>query len=393
MTTWSPSFHFEGLPHHAACCTTNSNKAATEEKGGCSMPGSLLSAVATLSLAVATVVLGSHFAVYSPDNLPDEQQVMSYGQIIAFPIISSIVLVMLFYYFWLFQYMLLAVLGLGAFSAVCDILRYALLHVLSKSKEREPTVDAVAIVLTLLVLYLWAVHGNFVAHDVIGCSLCASFISILRFPNLKTATLCMLLLFCYDFFWVFLSEGIFKKNVMVEVASKQASSPIQLLGEKFGVSLLKAANAKIELPLKLLIPSGEPGRYSILGLGDMAMPGILCSLALRCDRSRTSSSSSSSSLSSASSAAEAEEQGMPFKGGEGSGARGSSVPPRLFHTAVAGYAVGLSLAFGASFSSGRPQPALVYIVPVLLLFLVARARVEGVLPLLWTGPIDGKDKK
>jgi len=364
------------------------------------MPGTLLSAFATLLLAVATVVLGSHFAVYSPDNSPDEQQVLSYGQIIAFPIISSFVLILLFYHFWLFQYMLLLVLGLGAFSAVSDILRFALHHVLS-SKTKERVIDLISIVLTLFVLYLWAVHGNFVAHDVIGCSLCASFISILRFPNLKTASLCLLLLFFYDFFWVFWSEGIFKKNVMVEVASKQASSPIQFLGEKFGVALLKAANAKIELPLKLLIPSGDgSGRYTLLGLGDIAMPGILCSLALRCDRSRTSSASSSSSSSSSPSsssslsAAEAAELSIELKsGGEVSGAFGSSASPRLFHFAVTGYALGLSLAFGASFSSGKAQPALVYIVPVLLLFLAARAKVEGVLPLLWSGPIDGKDKK
>ena len=108
----------------------------------------------------------------------------------------------------------------------------------------------------------------------------------MRFPNLKTATLCLLLLFVYDAFWVFGSEhlAVFEgKNVMVEVATKQAANPAYEAGAALGWEWMRLlGNAHLELPIKLLYPTTQ-NSYQMLGLGDIALPGILVNLAYHFD--------------------------------------------------------------------------------------------------------------
>ena len=67
-------------------------------------------------------------------------------------------------------------------------------------------------------------------------------------------------------FWVFFSQRLFGSNVMVSVAQG------------------------LEAPMKLLIPRGQGGcgerRYGLLGLGDIAVPGLFTALLARWDVQR-----------------------------------------------------------------------------------------------------------
>ena len=76
---------------------------------------------------------------------------------------------------------------------------------------------------------------------------------MIRFPSLKLAAVCLGLLFLYDIFWVFFSEYIFSKNVMVEVATKSAANPLQAFGVLLKIPILEASQPKLELPIKLLM--------------------------------------------------------------------------------------------------------------------------------------------
>merc|ERR1719197_1447931 len=70
-------------------------------------------------------------------------------------------------------------------------------------------------------------------------------------------------LFFYDIFWVFFSKGVFGSNVMVTVATG------------------------VEAPIKLMFPRHLGGcgdlKFSMLGLGDIAVPGIFVAFLAKWD--------------------------------------------------------------------------------------------------------------
>jgi len=107
---------------------------------------------------------------------------------------------------------------------------------------------------------------GWILQDGIAIGLLLTIQRTLRLPNLKVGTLLLVCTFFFDIFWVFISPAIFKKSVMIEVAT----------GGGTGQSV----------PMVLKIPSLAaylPGQFKILGLGDVAIPGLLISLLLRHD--------------------------------------------------------------------------------------------------------------
>ncbi|URE02753.1 hypothetical protein MUK42_33815 [Musa troglodytarum] len=124
-------------------------------------------------------------------------------------------------------------------------------------------------------------------------------------------------LFFYDIFWVFFTP------VMVSVAKS------------------------FDAPIKLLFPTSDAARpFSMLGLGDIVIPGIFVALALRFDVSR-----------------------------------GKQI--RYFSSAFLGYTVGLVLTIVVMNWFQAAQPALLYIVPGVIGFVAAHCLWNGeVKPLL-----------
>ena len=94
----------------------------------------------------------------------------------------------------------------------------------------------------------WLLNNLFgIAFSIIG-------IKTLVVPNFKIGYLLLLGLFFYDIFWVYGTD------VMVTVATS------------------------IDAPIKLQFPSGNPDKkFSILGLGDIVLPGVLLALGLKLD--------------------------------------------------------------------------------------------------------------
>ena len=126
------------------------------------------------------------------------------------------------------------------------------------------------------------------------------------------------LLFLYDLYWVYHSD------VMVTVAKN------------------------IDLPLKLLFPytdaQGTPA-FSMLGLGDIIIPGLFVSLCLKYD------------VDNCILAPNRPKSHKDFQ-----------LP--LFYTSLLFYLLGIALTYAAMFLFSRPQPALVFIVPSLTLSLL-----------------------
>lgn len=116
-----------------------------------------------------------------------------------------------------------------------------------------------------------------------GMGLCVAFIAFVRLPSLKVSTLLLTGLLLYDVFWVFFSSYIFSTNVMVKVATRPAENPVGIVARKLNLGMVKEP-PKLNLPGKLVFPSiHNSGHFSMLGLGDIVMPGLLLCFVLRYD--------------------------------------------------------------------------------------------------------------
>ncbi|KAB2634936.1 signal peptide peptidase-like 2 [Pyrus ussuriensis x Pyrus communis] len=173
------------------------------------------------------------------------------------------------------------------------LLRYNLIHLLLKQSltlyydspfELYIKVPILGVIsyLTLIVspfcmtfAVLWGVCHN-LSFAWIGIALIITVLQIVRIPNLKklmrggfvnyVGTVLLSCAFLYDIFWVFVSKKLFHESVMIVVAR----------GDKSGED---------GIPMLLKIPRMfDPwGGFSIIGFGDILLPGLLVAFSLRYD--------------------------------------------------------------------------------------------------------------
>ncbi|XP_073281779.1 signal peptide peptidase-like 4 isoform X1 [Primulina huaijiensis] len=183
---------------------------------------------------------------------------------------------------------------------------------------------------------LWAVFRRisfaWIGQDILGITLIMTVLQIIRVPNLKVGTVLLSCAFLYDIFWVFVSQWLFHKSIMIVVARGDGS------GED-------------GIPMLLKIPRMfDPwGGYSIIGFGDIILPGLVIAFALRYDwLSR------------------------------------KSLKDGYFLWAMIAYGLGLLITYVAlNLMDGHGQPALLYIVPFTLGTFIALAKKRGDLNHLW----------
>lgn len=342
--------------------------------------------------AITTVYAGCALAPRDKNVQGDEIVEISWRHAVLFPVTASAMLMMIFYMFWLVQYFLIGIILVSASISAYDVQLTIIERAYGWVPGRISKLAAGVVVANILIL--WA-FGNWVANNLLGVVLAIQSISAMRFPNLKTAALSLMLLFLYDAFWVFGSEHIplFEgRNVMVEVATKTATNPVHEAGGALGWEWLKLlGNPRLQLPIKLIFPSSE-NSYQILGLGDIALPGILVNLAHQFDSSCADRQMKEEKAPSAGATPQVAPLAME-EGGLSGGlsnpapllARGGSTSHDLFTHAIYGYSIGLFMAFSSSYVFNVAQPALIYLVPGTLLPLILKAHSVGVLSELWQG--------
>ncbi|KAL4141088.1 hypothetical protein PRNP1_014210 [Phytophthora ramorum] len=201
---------------------------------------------------------------------------------------------------------------------------------------------------------VWYLHRRtyWALQDMMGISLCFVFLSTVQLPNLKVATVLLTLAFCYDVFFVFLSPIFFGSSVMEDVAT---GGPAAYTKSGYpGVDYCErypqypACVDPEPMPMLLVLPRvlDWSGGVSMLGLGDIILPGMLLSFSLRFDYS----------------------QGTNY-----------------FQLLAVGYAAGLALANIAVMVTEMGQPALMYLVPTTLGTLIAVSKRNGDFRSMWIG--------
>ncbi|KAK9051450.1 hypothetical protein SSX86_028077 [Deinandra increscens subsp. villosa] len=184
---------------------------------------------------------------------------------------------------------------------------------------------------------VWAVYRRisfaWIGQDILGIALIVTVIQIIRVPNLKVGTVLLSCAFLYDIFWVFVSKWWFHESVMIMVAR----------GDKSGED---------GIPMLLKIPRMfDPwGGYSIIGFGDIILPGLLVAFSLRYDWLSN-----------------------------------KSLRAGYFLWAMIAYGLGLLITYVAlNLMDGHGQPALLYIVPFTVGTLLTLGKHRGDLRHLWS---------
>lgn len=266
-----------------------------------------------------------------------------------------------------------------------------------------------AIVLSLLVTMYYNLVGKpWFLTNLLGISFSYSALQLLSPTTFTTGTLILSALFFYDIYFVFYTP------MMVTVAKS------------------------LDVPIKLLFPRpAAPGEspetaarsHAMLGLGDVVLPGIMIGLALRYDlymhyvRKQKTSRTMSGDTSAAAKLNETDSkqpggteiEKAPYvtvsgrygdvfwthgwfgqsllpksslnanseAGSKSPGHADTSFPKPFFYASVAGYLLGLVVTLSVMHIWSHAQPALLYLVPGVLLSLLATGAVRGELMSMW----------
>mmetsp|Transcript_23805 Transcript_23805/g.73257 ORF Transcript_23805/g.73257 Transcript_23805/m.73257 type:complete len:341 (-) Transcript_23805:1547-2569(-) len=211
---------------------------------------------------------------------------------------------------------------------------------LELSKKDKDTLDlhfsaaqAMCFVVAVATLVTYWLSKHWLLNNAIAACLCLSGLEMINIGSFRNAAIMLTGLFLYDIFFVFGTE------VMVTVAKG------------------------VDGPIKLLFPrtfGDEESKFSMLGLGDVVVPGFAVALLLRFDAHRAF-----------------KKQGGPLN-------PGLTFAAPYFLAALLAYVAGLALTLGVMYAFDAAQPALLYLVPAVLGAVLALALVRGELAELTT---------
>ncbi|KDQ57607.1 hypothetical protein JAAARDRAFT_58196 [Jaapia argillacea MUCL 33604] len=193
----------------------------------------------------------------------------------------------------------------------------------------------VAAIPSLLYTFHSASRKSALLSNLLALSFSHNALSLLKLDSFKTGCILLSGLFFYDIWWVFGTE------VMLKVATT------------------------LDVPIKLLWPksmffSGTRG-YTMLGLGDVVIPGTFISLALRYDYHRS-------------------KPGQPIR-------------RPYFIAAVVAYIAGLVTTMTVMHCFRKAQPALLYLSPACILSFFITAVFQGELQDAWSWSDERRDGK
>lgn len=341
----------------------------------------------TLILTAVAVSFGSAFRAlnYGKEmernrDISEATITLDRSQALMIPVMSSCSLLLMFYLFSSVSQLLTAFTAVASVSSLYFCLSPYISPVKSQFGLADPHVsrccsksftriEGLLLLLCCGTVATWLVSGHWILNNLLGISLCIAFVSHVRLPNIKICAMLLVCLFVYDIFWVFFSERFFGANVMVSVATQQASNPVHTVANSLSLPGLQLITKKLELPVKIVfprnllggvIPGNNATDFMMLGLGDMAIPSMLLALVLCFDHRKGKSYASPLDL-------------PPHKG------------HKYIWYALSGYAIGLVIALAAGILTRSPQPALLYLVPSTLGPIITISWMRREFTELWEG--------
>ncbi|KAM7151879.1 signal peptide peptidase-like 2A isoform 4-T5 [Macrochelys suwanniensis] len=271
-----------------------------------SLPEFDYSMVVIFLIAVLTVALGGYWsgvseledlkAVASPEDREtrrkkEENVTFTPLTVIIFVVICCAMLLLLYFFYKWLVYVIISVFCLASAMSLYNCLS-ALIRKLSFGQCRisccNKSIEVRLIFLAgfcIATAVVWAVFRNedrwaWILQDILGVAFCLNFIKTLKMPNFKSCVILLGLLLLYDVFFVFITPFITKngESIMIEVAAGPFGN-----SEKLPVVIRVP-----RLEYSALTLCGMP--FSLLGFGDIIVPGLLVAYCRRFDIQTRSSS-------------------------------------------------------------------------------------------------------
>ncbi|CAF0983325.1 unnamed protein product [Adineta steineri] len=322
-------------------------------------------------------------------------------------------LLLIFYFPKVMIYILQAMFCIGAFSSLTscfDRLSY-FLPILRRYRTPSHTCHKpctcqlgpfnvftiCAMIISLTIIIIWYIYRQaewaWVLQDLLGAAICITVTSVYRLGNMRVITLILLGFFLYDIFFVFITPYIpffqpsSPKNtstITTTTTTTTTMSPYTVSNVQTVVGYRKVARnpsvmeqvalgigtngevVPLLFALPMFIPESEIDpcmtiRKSMLGFGDVILPGILLTFCKIFDI--------------------ASENRWPI----------------YYVQSLVSYFIGLSLTHVALYVMNTAQPALLYLVPCILLSTIITGLCRGELKELFHGRrlqslLDGKPK-
>ncbi|XP_078101523.1 signal peptide peptidase-like 2A isoform X2 [Sander vitreus] len=209
---------------------------------------------------------------------------------------------------------------------------------------------------------VWGVYRNedrwiWILQDLLGIAFCLNFMKTISLSNFKICVILLSLLLVYDVFFVFITP-FFTKNgvsIMVQVALGPDASGEKTQGNMVEVPAEPQAPSE-KLPVVMRVPRFSAWaqnlcgmQFSILGYGDIIVPGLLVAYCSRFDVWINSSKKI------------------------------------YFVSCCIAYLLGMMVTFAVMLLSGMGQPALLYLVPFTLITSAVVAGCRGEIRQFWAG--------
>ncbi|KAI7864052.1 signal peptide peptidase-domain-containing protein [Spinellus fusiger] len=224
---------------------------------------------------------------------------------------------------------------------------------LSKSGKRVSHVSFTMIHIALAVVSVgftayYTVTKHWIASNVFGLSFSINALQLLSLGSFATGMSLLAGLFFYDIFWVFGTE------VMVSVA-RNFDAPIKVLWPRDAIAYFSGDAAATG--------------FSMLGLGDIVIPGAYVALCLHFDRH------------------------MSWKRNPVGNFRSTDFPKPYFTACYVAYFIGLATTMAVMHVFHAAQPALLYLSPACILSSLLTAAVRGELKELFSFSTEEKEEE
>ncbi|XP_004687851.2 PREDICTED: signal peptide peptidase-like 2A isoform X2 [Condylura cristata] len=252
--------------------------------------------------------------------------------VVVFVVICCVMMVLLYFFYKWLVYVMIAIFCIASAMSLYNCLA-ALIHKIPCGQCtivcRDKSIEVRLIFLSglcIAVAVVWAVFRNedrwaWILQDILGIAFCLNLIKTLKLPNFKSCVILLGLLLLYDVFFVFITPFITKngESIMVELAAGPFRN-----NEKLPVVIRVPKLTYFSVMHVCYMP------VSLLGFGDIIIPGLLIAYCRRFDVQTGSSSI-------------------------------------YYVSSIIAYAVGTILTFVVLVLMKKGQPALLYLVPCTLI--------------------------
>ncbi|KAG7483130.1 signal peptide peptidase-like 2A isoform X2 [Solea senegalensis] len=335
-----------------------------------------------LLIAIVTVVLGGYWSGAcererlssgearggSGENKKDSGELFLYSplKIVIFVAMMCGMLLLMYFFYNVLVYVIIVIFCLASASALfsCfDAVLEKLGCATGSFSIRNWNFSVRSLVLAavcITIAVVWGVYRNedrwiWILQDLLGIAFCLNFMKTISLSNFKICVILLSLLLVYDVFFVFITPFFTKNGVSIMV---QVALGPDATGEKTQGNLVEVPaepqTPSEKLPVVMRVPRFSAEnlcgmQFSILGYGDIIVPGLLVAYCSRFDVWINSSKKV------------------------------------YFVSCCIAYLLGMILTFTVMLLSGMGQPALLYLVPFTLITSAVVAACRREMKQFWAG--------